>query len=503
MEYMMEQGYDIDGQHKKGKLHAIERIHILLDENSFYEIGAQVVNYNYIKEGEGPCYAYDGVITGYGTINKNLVYVYSQDSSINGGTLGLMHGKKISRLIEMAIRKKCPVIGINDSAGARIQEGVNALAGYGEVFYANTLASGYIPQISVIAGDCAGGAVYSPAITDFIFVIRGISRMFVTGPNIVNNVTGQSCTAEELGGSDIHAGKSGVAHFYHCSEEECFKEVRRLVDMLYYSGTAKIITSAEYPYTEKSTGWEGLIPRDFRRTYDMRNLIEGLLDQDIFLEVQKDFAPNLIVGFGRISGIVVGIVANQPAHLAGVLDCDASDKGGRFVRFCDSFHIPLITLVDVPGFMPGIQQEHNGIIRHGAKLLYAYSEATTIKLTLIVRKAYGGAYVAMGSKHLKADFVYAWPDAEVAVMGAESAVPVIYRSALKGLKGPEKENYMRDKIEYYKQRYMNTKDALREGYIDEIIKPSDTRKVLYSNLIALSGKAEQTQINKKHGCIPL
>lgn len=496
------QKYNLDKQHANGKMHAIERIRYLLDADSFSEIGSNVSNMIRGNE-DNRKFPYDGVITGYGAIEGQKVFIYAQDVTINGGTLGLNHGKKISHLIELAIKQKCPLIGINDSGGARIQEGVNSLAGYGEIFYYNTLASGFIPQISIIAGTCAGGAVYTPGITDFVFVIENISQMFVTGPKVVKSVIGQECTMEELGGASIHAYRSGVAHFYHHNERACFDEVRKLVVLLADTTQRSYLSNNSYPYIEKAgcTGFK--IPESSRKVYDIKNVIKEILDENSFIEVQKDFAKNLVVGYGKLCNITVGIVASQPSCLGGVLDCDSSDKGARFVRFCDAFEIPLITLVDVPGFMPGIEQEQNGIIRHGAKLLYAYAEASTIKLTLILRKAYGGAYIAMCSKHLRADFVYALSNAEIAVMGAEGAVPIIYNSKIKELDEAGRELFIKEMEEKYKTEFLNIYDALAAGYVDEIVELSEVRERFYKDIFILSNKRELITLNKKHGCIPL
>ncbi len=393
--------YNMEKQHKLGKLHALERICMLLDEDSFREIGSNITNledaFN-IKKGQFP---YDGVITGYGTIGGQKVVIYSEDFTVIGGTLGKQHGFKIANAIKMAIENRCPVIGINDSGGARIQEGVNALAGYGEIFYYNTLASGYIPQISIIAGNCAGGAVYSPGITDFIFVIDDISQMFVTGPKVIKSVTNEDISASTLGGAGVHAAKSGVAHFHMPDERECFKRVRELIAIIppcYEDGYLHTNRSSIEDYSSDVQFNESLaniIPEQSNQSYDIHDVIDGIVDAGTFLEVQEEFAQNVVVGFGRIKGVAIGIISNQPKFMAGCLDCDSSDKAARFIRYCDSFNLPIITLTDVTGFLPGKDQEYKGIIRHGAKLLYAYSEATTIKINIILRKAYGGAYIAM------------------------------------------------------------------------------------------------------------
>lgn len=491
--------YNLEAQHKKGKLHAIERILLLLDKDSFHEIGSGITNYS-PEAFKGKKFPYDGVITGYGTIHGKLVYIYSQDFTVCGGTLGLKHGRKIAHAIELAIKNKCPIIGINDSGGARIQEAVNALAGYGDVFYYNTMASGYIPQISIIAGACAGGAVYSPGITDFVFVIDNISKMFVTGPNVVKSVTGQVCTAEELGGAKVHATQSGVAHFYHQNEKACLAQVRQLLQLIDKENIYPV--KREPSIKKRFTKIDSILPEESRKTYDVKKIIDELLDKNSFLEVQADFAQNVVVGIGKLGGITVGIIANQPAFMGGVLDCDSSDKAARLIRFCDAQDIPIISLVDVPGFMPGIEQEHQGIIRHGAKLLYAYAEATVPKLTLVLRKAYGGAYIGMCSKHLKADFVYAWPDCEIAVMGAEGAVQIIFKSAMRGMEPEDKKLFYDQKVAEYNKNMMNANMAVEEGYVDEIIQPAETRDRLYHDLLALEHKDELT-IHKKHGNIPL
>lgn len=504
------QEYDYDKQHKKGKLHAMERIQLILDEGTFVETDADVTNDNNgfgIKAGTIP---YDGVITGYGRVHGELVYIYSQDFTVMGGSLGRNHGFKIARTIESAIKHKCPVIGINDSGGARIQEGVDSLAGYGEIFYYNTMASGYIPQISIIAGPCAGGAVYSPGITDFIFVIDNISRMFVTGPKVIKSVTNEVVTAEELGGSDMHSCKSGVAHFRCETEHECYASVRNLLDMIPHCYEKKKTNlfakknSPDFHSAHKSQKrLAKIMPESHSQTYDMRDVLETILDDESFVEVQKEFATNAVIGLGKLGGVVVGVVANQPKVMAGVLDCDSSDKIARWVRYLDNYNIPIITFEDVPGFMPSAAQESKGIIRHGAKMLYAYSEATTTKITVIMRKAYGGAYIAMNSKRLRADKVYAWPKAEIAVMGAEAACEVLYAKKLKNLEGEEKQKFFQQKVDKYTEECMNARKALSHGYVDEIIEPAETRNHLLKDLKKLDGKTKEHTIHKKHGNIPL
>lgn len=482
--------YSIEKQHEKGKLHAIERINCLLDKDSFVEIGQKVTNAE-------RNYPYDGVITGYGYIDGILVFIYAQDFTIHGGTVGIKHAEKIANIIEKAIKNKAPIIGINDSGGARIQEGVNSLAGYGKIFKLNTMASGYIPQISIIAGSCAGGAVYSPGITDFIFVIRNISSMYVTGPKIIEEVTGEKCTMDELGGVDVHSQKSGVAHFICEYEKECFKKVRVLVKIL----SSKSIYNMDFmSYRKKHiNNFNSIVPTDSRKIYDMHDLIDAIVDCNSFFEVQKEFAKNVVIGFGKIADITIGIVSNQPNYYAGVLDCDGSDKAARFVRFCDSFEIPLITLVDVPGFLPSKVEEEKGIIRHGAKLLFAYAEANVPKITVIIRKAYGGAYIAMGSKTLGADIVFAWPDTEIAVMGAAGAVDILYCHEIK----VNNSEFRQKMEEEYRNKYINGDLALVEGYVDKCIQPKETRKEIFDALKQLGKKKEFIQIPKKHTNIPL
>ncbi|MBO6108461.1 MAG: acyl-CoA carboxylase subunit beta [Eubacterium sp.] len=501
--------YDMEKQHKQGKLHALERICRILDQDSFREIGSGIKNledaFN-IKKGQFP---YDGVITGYGTVGGQRVMIYAQDFTVIGGTLGKQHGFKIANTIKLAIENRCPIIGINDSGGARIQEGINALAGYGEIFYYNTMASGYIPQISIIAGPCAGGAVYSPGITDFIFVIDDISQMFVTGPKVVKNVTNEEITANELGGAAVHSQTSGVAHFHMKDENSCFQKVRQLIGIIppcYKDKNPALIPDQKINYTSDISFNESLahiLPEHSNQSYDIHDVIYGIVDRDSFLEVQEEFAKNVVIGFAKIKGITVGILSNQPKYLAGVLDCDSSDKLARFIRYCDSYDIPMITLTDVPGFLPGRDQEHKGIIRHGAKVLYAYSEATTTKINVILRKAYGGAYIAMSSKHLRADFVYAWPGAEIAVMGAEGAADILYGRQMKSLEPEERAAYRQEKIDEYNVKFMNPQTAVINGYVDEVIRPEATRERIYADLLMCACKHPIDRIEKKHGSIPL
>lgn len=494
--------YQLEKQHKKGKLHAIERICALVDEGSFREIGSGIRNQTDafdLKKGSVP---YDGVITGYGTVDGRKVVIYAQDFTVMAGTLGRKHGEKIAGAIRLAIENRCPIIGMNDSGGARIQEGVEALAGYGDIFYYNILASGYIPQISIIAGNCAGGAAYSPGITDFIFMVEDISNMYITGPRVVESVLHQQVSAREFGSAKMHEKKSGVLHFSCKKEEECFEQVRRLLSLIpHYYGEKK-----KLPHVvsrEKGEHLEKLLPSNRRAVYDIRNVIGELLDRDSFLEVQAAFAANIVIGFGRLQGRTIGVVANQPYVMGGVLDVDSSVKAARFVRYCDAFEIPILTLVDVPGFMPGTEQEEKGIIRHGAKLLYAYAESTVPKVTVILRRAYGGAYIAMGSKHIGTDFVYAWPQAEIAVMGEEPAVEILYRRELARLSQEEKRQRFQELTGQYRREVMNSSTAVSEGYVDEILEPDETRERICRDLEFLEEKRSMACVRKKHGNIPL
>ncbi len=502
MKYIVDRRYDLEKQHKKGKMHAIERIQKLLDANSFFEIGQEVTHHCKDFGMDTIITPYDGVITGYGTVDGKKVCIYAQDFTIMGGSLGKQHGEKISGIIELAIKAKCPLIGINDSGGARIQEGVHALAGYGKIFYYNTKASGYIPQISVIAGPCAGGAVYSPGLTDFVFMIDDISNMFVTGPKVVKTVTNEDVTPDQLGGAFMHASKSGVVHFRHNEEGACYQQIRKLLQAIPHNNElTDTFCSRSYEHKDQNS-IINILPIQSNRTYDMKKIVTSCMDDDSFIEVHSEFAKNIVVGFGKISGCLIGVIANQPAFLAGVLDCDASDKAARFIRYCDAFHIPIVTFTDVPGFLPGLSQEEKGIIRHGAKLLYAYSEATVPKINVIIRKAYGGAYIAMSSKHLGADFVYAWPTAEIAVMGAEGAIDVLYHQQL--TKTENKEQVRKQKINEYEEKFLNPTIAAQHGYIDAIIEPEQTRKIIFDSLKMLGNKKEASmQMNKKHGNIPL
>lgn len=494
--------YNVEKQHEKGKLHAIERIRALCDENSFMEIYSGV-RHNCTSFGmEKKDLPYDGVITGFGKINGRAVAVYAQDFTVQGGSLGLMHGKKIAELIDKAVEARCPVIGINDSGGARIQEGVDALCGYGDLFYQNVRASGSVPQISIVAGPCAGGAVYSPGITDFIFAIDKISELFITGPKVVKSVMFMDISSEDLGGAAIHSKKSGVAHFRCESENDCYRKVRALLDYIPHYFGDDLAQNEKYKFDakKKAKRIEEVIPENPRAGYDIREIINCCIDDDSFFETSAEFAVNCVTGFAKIEGKSVGIVANNPMGVGGVLDCDASDKIARFVRYCDAFGIPLLTFVDVPGFIPGPQEEQKGIIRHGAKVIYAYSEASVPKVTVIARKAYGGAYIAMCSKHLGADYVYAWPKAEIAVMGAEGAIGILYA---KELKDPSKASEVAAKSEEYKTEIMTPKIAAKRGYVSEVIEPQETRERIARSFEILARKHSMDTPLKKHGNIPL
>jgi propionyl-CoA carboxylase beta chain len=490
----------IDAQHKKGKLTARERIHFLLDEGSFEEIGMLVMHRSTDFGLDKEKYLSDGVVTGYGNINGRLVYVFAQDFTVFGGSLSETHAKKICRIMDLAMENGAPVIGLNDSGGARIQEGVVSLGGYADIFYRNTRASGVIPQISAIMGPCAGGAVYSPAITDFIMMIENTSYMFVTGPNVVKTVTHEEVTSEELGGASAHSTKSGVTHFTTANEIEGIALLKRLLS---YMPQNCEDDPPSLPYETSDESRETLnkiIPENPNQPYDMREVIENVIDDDSFLEVHKDFAENIVVGFARLAGRSIGIVANQPAHLAGVLDIHSSTKAGRFVRFCDCFNIPLLVFEDVPGFLPGTDQEWNGIITNGAKLLYAFSEATVPRITVITRKAYGGAYDVMNSKHIGADMNYAWPSAEIAVMGAKGAAEIIFKKEIADAK--DQDAKLKEKETEYNELFANPYKAAEHGYIDEVIKPEDTRKKLIAAFKMLENKVAKLP-RKKHGNIPL
>jgi propionyl-CoA carboxylase beta chain len=486
-------------QHDKGKLTARERIDILLDKNSFVEMDMFVSHRCNDFEMENQKFLTDGVVTGYGTIDDRKVMVFSQDFTIFGGSLSETFAQKICKVMDTALKLGIPIIGLNDSGGARIQEGVVSLAGYADIFLKNTLASGVIPQISAILGPCAGGAVYSPAITDFIFMAKSTSHMFVTGPNVVKTVTHEDVTMEDLGGAKTHAEKSGVSHFTFENEVEVLQNIRKLISYIPSNNMDDVPIHREFS-DPKPVDLNAIIPENPNKPYDIHKVIEGVVDGDSFFEVHAKYAQNIIVGFSRIGGHSVGIVANQPAHLAGVLDIDSSLKAARFVRFCDAFNIPLITFEDVPGFLPGTDQEWRGIIKHGAKLLYAFAEATVPKLTIITRKAYGGAYDVMSSKHIGGDINLAWPTAEIAVMGPKGAVEIVWKKEIEKSNNPEEKiNELQDK---YREKFANPYVAAERGYIDDVIHPHETRERLISGLELLSTKVSANP-KKKHGNIPL
>ncbi len=490
----------VEAQHEKGKLTARERLNKLLDEGSFVEIGTfaqtgleDASSLEYPNPGEG-------VVTGYGTVSGRRIYVYAQDFTVAGGSLGEVHADKICRVLDLAAQNGTPVIGLNDSGGARIQEGVYSLNGFGSIFYRNTLCSGVIPQLSIIMGPCAGGAVYSPAITDFVFMVSGIGNMFITGPQVIKAVTGESVTAEELGGAATHNQTSGVAHFFAEDEEDCFSQIRRLLSFL-PSNNIDDPPLAE-PRDPELNGEDlaALLPDNPNRSYDVREVIKRVVDGSDLMEVHQGYAQNAVVGFARINGRAVGIIANQPLVKAGCLDVNSSDKIARFVRFCDSFNLPLVTFVDVPGYLPGVEQEWGGVIRHGAKVLYAYSEATVPQLSIILRKAYGGAYIAMNSRSLGADVCLAWPTAEIAVMGPEGAVNIVNRRELEA--ADDKELKRQELVQEYRERYANPYIAAARGWIDEVIDPRETRAYVIRGLEMVGTKREQ-RLMRKHGNIPL
>ncbi len=476
----------VEKQHRKGKLYVEERLALLFDDHQYTEITRPENR--------------DGVYVCEGMVSRKRVVVAAQDFTYRGGTLGLNHGRNIAAALDRAMKKKCPFISMNDSGGARIQEGVDALAGYGEIFYRNVRASGRIPQISMILGPCAGGAVYSPGITDFIFMTDKISQMFITGPKVIHAVTGEAINAEALGGTVMHGANSGVAHVCTRSEQDCIQQVRRLVDLIpsncrdrrlhCYVDTNAPIFSFE-------------LPEDPRRGYDINRVIGNIFDVGSFMELQPDFAKSIVIGLARLGGETVGIIANQPHHMAGVLDCNSSDKAARFVRFCDAFRIPIISFTDVPGYMPGTAQEQAGIIRHGAKLLYAFSEATVPKVNIILHKAYGGAYIAMNSRHIGADCVYSWPDAEVAVMGEQGAVEILYAKQTRSMDSQQAGEFLREKAADYRRELMNTRLSLQRGYIDAEIMPQHTRDRLIEQLNRLGTRAVIRRAFRRHGNIPL
>ncbi|MDD4490819.1 MAG: acyl-CoA carboxylase subunit beta [Paludibacter sp.] len=488
----------IEKQAAMGKMTARARILYLLDVNSFHEYDLFVEHEERNFGMETKELAGDGVITGTGTINGAPVCIYAQDFTVMGGSLGLKHARKITKIMDHALKMKMPCIGINDSGGARIQEGIGALAGYGEIFYRNTMASGVIPQISVILGPCAGGAVYSPALTDFVFVVENISKMFITGPNVIETVLGEKISQEDLGGARVHAEITGNAHFYAQTEIQCLNQIKELIGLIPHSNQEKAAkTAPKKPTFNKNL--ENIIPSDPKQPYDVREIIFALTDESKFLEVQELWAPNIVIGFGRMDGETVGFVANQPMYLAGVLDCDASDKAARFIRFCDAFNIPIVTLEDMPGYLPGVDQEHAGVIRHGAKMLYAYSEATVPKITVILRKAYGGGYIAMNSRHLGADFMFAWPGAEIAVMGPEGAANIIFRKEI--MEAEDQDAMRQQKVEEYIEKFANPFVAAAKGYIDAVIEPLETRELIL-HALEVSRNKDDYRPYKKHGVPP-
>jgi acetyl-CoA carboxylase carboxyltransferase component len=489
----------IEKQKATGKMTARERIIALLDPKSFHEYDLFVEHAGRDFDMSDKYLPGDGVITGTGTINGYPICIFAQDFTVAGGSLGYMHAKKITKIMDHAMKLKVPLIGINDSGGARIQEGVNSLAGYGEIFWRNTQASGVIPQISVILGPCAGGAVYSPALTDFVFVVDNISKMFITGPEVIKTVLGEDVSMEELGGARVQAEVTGNAHFFAESEQECFEQIKLLCSYIPWNNNKKADPFPVKPPRTRQFNINKIFPTNPRQPYDIKDIICAIADDSDFFEVHARWAENIVVGFGRISGHTVGFVANQPLVLAGVLDVDSSDKAARFIRYCDAFNIPLVTLVDLPGYLPGVDQEHAGVIRHGAKILYSYSEATVPKITVILRKAYGGGYIAMCSSHLRADFVLAWPTAEIAVMGPEGAANIIFRNEIKNAENPE--DMRKQKIKEYKEKFANPYVAAAYGYVDAVIEPEETRNMVIHGLqISLEKSVDRP--NKKHGIPP-
>ncbi len=488
----------IEKQKALGKRTARERIMSLLDTDTFNEYDLFVEHDARDFDMDKKSLPSDGVIIGTGTIYGAPVAIFAQDFTVAGGSLGLMHSRKITKIMDHALKMRMPLIGINDSGGARIQEGVNSLAGYGEIFFRNTISSGVIPQISVILGPCAGGAVYSPALTDFVFVVDNISKMFITGPEVIKTVLGEEISMEDLGGARVHSEITGNAHFFASSEEECFEQIKKLITFIPWHNGQKA-RPFEPGEPLKKYNINNIVPDDPTLPYDVKDVIRAIVDNSDFFEVMENYARNIVIGFGRMGGRTIGFVANQPLEMAGVLDVDSSDKAARFIRYCDAFNIPLITLVDLPGYMPGVDQEHAGVIRHGAKVLYAYSEATVPKLTVIIRKAYGGGYIAMSSRHLRADFVFAWPAAEIAVMGPEGAANIIFRKEIMSSDDPD--GTRKQKIEEYKQKFANPYVAASRGYVDAVIEPSETRKFLLHSLSVSENKSIQMP-EKKHGLPP-
>ena len=490
----------IDKQHQKKKLTARERVNYLLDEGSFEEIGILVTHRTTDFGMEKEIYFGDGVITGYGTVNGRLVYLFAQDFTVFGGALSETHAEKICKIMDLAVKVGAPLIGLNDSGGARIQEGVRSLGGYADIFYRNVQVSGVIPQISAIMGPCAGGAVYSPAMTDFTMMVEETSYMFVTGPNVVKTVTNEEVTSEELGGASTHSTKSGVAHITSANDVACLEDIKKLLSYLPQNNRETTNKLSFELKDEIREVLSDIVPDSANKPYDMHNVISGIIDEESFYEIHKDYAENIIVGFARLGGRSIGIIANQPMFLAGVLDVDSSKKAARFTRFCDCFNIPLLVLVDVPGFLPGTDQEWNGIIVHGAKLLYALSEATVPRVTVITRKAYGGAYDVMNSKHIGADLNFAWPGAEIAVMGAKGASEIIFRKEIKAAADPAEK--LAEKEAEYADKFANPYRAARRGFIDEVILPKDTRRKLIKAFSMLESKVIDRP-KRKHGNIPL
>ncbi|GGG50479.1 acyl-CoA carboxylase subunit beta [Bizionia arctica] len=490
----------IDKQHKNKKLTARERVTYLLDDGSFEEIGALVTHRTKDFGMENQQFYGDGVVTGYGTVNGRLIYIFAQDFTVFGGSLSETHAEKICKVMDLALKVGAPIIGLNDSGGARIQEGVRSLGGYADIFYRNVQASGVIPQISAIMGPCAGGAVYSPAMTDFTMMVEDTSYMFVTGPNVVKTVTNEEVTSEELGGASTHSTKSGVAHITSSNDVECLEDLKKLLSYLPQNNTETPTLLPFELHEEVRDNLTDIVPENANKPYDMHQVISGIIDEDSFYEIHKNYAENILVGFARLGGRSIGIVANQPMFLAGVLDVNSSKKAARFVRFCDAFNIPLLVLEDVPGFLPGTDQEWRGIIVHGAKLLYAFSEATVPRVTVITRKAYGGAYDVMNSKHIGADMNFAWPSAEIAVMGAKGAAEIIFKKDISDAN--DKEAKLKEKEAEYARLFANPYSAAERGFIDEVILPKDTRRKLIKAFSMLENK-EVVAPKRKHGNIPL
>lgn len=488
----------IEKQVALGKMTARDRVLAILDKDSFHEWDLFVEHDARDFDMDKKVLHGDGVVIGTGTVYGAPICVYAQDFTVAGGSLGYMHARKITKIMDHAMKLRVPIIGINDSGGARIQEGVNSLAGYGEIFFRNTQASGVIPQISVILGPCAGGAVYSPALTDFVFMVDNISKMFITGPEVIKTVLGEDISMEDLGGARVHSEITGNAHFFATSEKECFEQIKKLITFIPWNNARKALP---FPPKKPKSKFkiDSIVPGDAKQPYDIRDVVRAVVDDSDFFEIQEYWAANIVIGFGRLNGETVGFVCNQPMVLAGVLDVDSSDKAARFIRYCDAFSIPIVTLVDLPGYLPGVDQEHAGVIRHGAKMLYAYSEATVPKITLIIRKAYGGGYIAMGSRHLRADFVYAWPGAEIAVMGPDGAANIIFKKEISEAEDPEK--MRKQKVKEYKEKFANPYVAAAKGYIDTVIEPNETRNVLLHAIEVSKDKTVYTP-NKKHGISP-